>query len=153
MVKKIYYEDIEIGYNHRFGSYTVTRDEIVSFAAKWDPQPFHLDEQAGKESVFGGITASGAHIFAIQSLLSHSDPKPHAVLAGLGLEEMRLITPVRPDDVLSIETTVLDKRPSSSKPDRGIITKRYCIVNHRDEIVMEQVVKVLVCRLTSNGSG
>lgn len=129
-MKKLYYEDIEVGFKLRFGYYRVTHGEIVSFAEKWDPQPFHLDELAGRESVFGSIIACAAHIFAIKNQLRTSNPTPYAYLAGLGVDEMRLITPVRPDDVLSLEAEVINKRPSSKNSDRGIVTTRYRLMNH-----------------------
>ncbi len=145
------YEDIEVGFTHRFGRYVVPRDEIVEFARKWDPQPFHLDEEAGRRSIFGGITACAAHNFAIQSKLSNENPRPMALVAGLGLEEMRLVAPVRPDDTLCLETTVLAKRRSASRPDCGIVTNRIRLLNQDDEVVMEQRGKIMVrCR---NGRG
>jgi acyl dehydratase len=144
---KLYYEDIEIGHSLRFGSYHVTLEEIISFATKWDPQPFHIDEQAGKESVFGSITACGAHTIAIQSLLLIQNPNPYALLAGLGSEEMNLITPVIPGDVLSTKTIALEKRLSQSKPDRGILTNRMSVINQCDEVVIDQTAKILIaCR-------
>ena len=81
---RIYFEDLEAGYRTEVGEYQVTAEEIVEFASRWDPYPFHTDEDAAKQSIFGGLTASSCHLFAITTLLFHRDPNPIAVLAMLG---------------------------------------------------------------------
>jgi acyl dehydratase len=144
---KIYFEEVEIGKKVRIESYEVTKEEIISYATKWDPQFFHIDEEAAKDSVFGGLCACTAHTIAIQSWLANQTPKPYAVMAGLGTKEMYMRAAVRPGDVLSLETTILDKRLSKSKPDRGIATTQMHLVNQNDEIVLEAIGVVMIsCR-------
>ena len=108
-----------------------------------------LDERSdvAEKKMFGGLVASGCHVFCIRSWLSSRlDPRP-ALVAGLGLEAMDLPTPVRPGDRLSLRVEVLDKRRSSSRPDRGIVRMRNTLVNQRGEPVMTLVAKLLVsCR-------
>lgn len=144
MGERTNYDQMAVGESLEFGSYHVTREEIISFAEKWDPQPFHLCEDAAKKSVFGGLSACTAHIFAIQNILAHDHPKPLNVVAGLGMENFNLLLPVRPGDVLSYRATVLDKRVSSSKPDRGIIWLKSCLINQDGDSVIEQTAKIMV---------
>lgn len=141
---KLYYEDIEVGKPKRFGTYSVTRDEIIEMAERWDPQPFHLDDEVAKNSVFGEISACTVHIIAMQSAIAHQNPEPVAVMAGLGVENMQLKTAVKAGDTLSLEATTLDKRPSSSKPDRGILKTRMRLINQNEDVVLEQIGNVLV---------
>lgn len=141
------FEDIEVGSTNSVGEYAVTEEEILEFGRRFDPRPFHSDPEAAKTSAFGGLVASGCHVFCIRSWLSSRlDPKP-ALVAGLGLEGMDLPTPVRPGDRLSLRVQVLDKRRSRSRPDRGVVRMRNTLVNQRGEPVMTLVAKLLVaCR-------
>jgi len=141
------FEDIEVGSTSSVGEYAVTEAEILEFGRRFDPRPFHSDPVAAAASAFGGLVASGCHVFCIRSWLSSRlDPRP-ALVAGLGLEAMDLPTPVRPGDRLSLRVEVLDKRRSSSRPDRGIVRMRNTLVNRRGEPVMTLVAKLLVsCR-------
>jgi acyl dehydratase len=141
------FEDIEVGGTNSVGEYAVTEEEILEFGRRFDPRPFHSDPEAAKTSAFGGLVASGCHVFCIRSWLSSRlDPKP-ALVAGLGLENMDLPTPVRPGDRLSLRVEFLDKRRSSSRPDRGVVRMRNTLVNQRGEPVMTLVAKLLVaCR-------
>src|SRR6476620_6374616 len=117
----LYFEELEIGTRSAAGPYLVPKDEIIQFAKQYDPVPRHIDEEAAARSVFGGLTATGAHTFAIYVLLTtRLQPRFH-VLAGLGWDELRLPNAVRPDDELDLETSVLEKRESKSKSDRGIV--------------------------------
>lgn len=141
------FEDIRVGSRNRVGEYAVTEEEILEFGRRFDPRPFHSDPAAAAGSAFGGLVASGCHVFCIRSLLaSRLDPKP-ALVAGLGLEAMDLPNPVRPGDRLSLEVEVIDKRRSQSRPERGIVWMRNALVNQRGEPVMTLVAKLLVaCR-------
>lgn len=142
----LYLEDVELGAHCIAGPHVVTRDEIIQFARQYDPLPRHIDEEAAARSVFGGLTASSAHTFSIYMLLTTQlQPRIH-VLAGMGWDELRLPSPVRPDDALDLETTVLEKRESQSKPDRGIVRTRVLLRNQRRETVMECVGNILVAR-------
>lgn len=141
------FEEIEVGSTSRVGEYAVTEQEVLEFGRRFDPRPFHSDPVAAASSAFGGLVASGCHVFCIRSwLASRLEPKP-ALVAGLGLESMDLPSPVRPGDRLALHVEVLDKRRSSSRPDRGIVRMRNTLVNQRGEPVMTLVAKLLVsCR-------
>jgi len=135
-MEQVWLEDVVLGATHTVGDYEVTREEIVEFAARWDPQPFHLDEEAASESIFGGLTACFVHVFSILSRLTTLQERRLAILAGLGFEESRMLLPVRPGDRLHLEIEHLSKRESRSKPDRGIVESRFTVVNQRDETAM-----------------
>ena len=141
-----YLDDVEVGYRSSVGGYELTAEEIVEFAGRWDPFPFHTDERAAKASVFGGLTASSCHIFAICTRLWHDDPNRIEVLAMLGKDEMRFPNPARPGDRLTYETECIEKRVSKSKPDRGVVTVRDRLVNQFGETVLEQKVSLMVPR-------
>ena len=144
----LYFEETEVGELRMAGPYLVSKDDIIQFAEKFDPQPFHINEEAAARSVFSGLTASGAHTFAILiSLLSKTEPYSLRVVAGLGWDELRLPIPVRPGDELSLEVTILDKRQSKSNSDRGIIRNQIHLRNQKGEIVLQGVNNLLVaCR-------
>src|ERR1044071_8593587 len=124
-----YFEDIEVGDSRRAGPYFVSKAEIIQFAKQYDPRPFHIDEEAAARSVFAGLSASGAHTFAIFISLTSKLQPPLRVLAGLGWDELRLPHAVRPGDELDLETTVLEKRGSRSSPDRGILRNQIRLRN------------------------
>jgi len=143
----LYFEEAEVGKLRVAGPYLVSGDEIIEFARKYDPQPFHTDEEAAARSVFAGLTASAAHTFAIViALLSRTQPFSLRVLAGLGWDELRLPIPVRPADELGLEVTVLEKRESKSHSDRGIIRNRMHLRNQKRETVLQCINNVLVAR-------
>src|SRR5262249_30074236 len=120
----LYFEETEVGAVSTAGPYLVTRDEIIAFATRYDPTPRHIDEEVAAPSIFGGLTASGSHTFAILILLTNRlQPKQHT-LAGLGWDELRLPNAARPGDELDLEVKVLDKRESKSKSDRGILRRQ-----------------------------
>jgi len=146
-VTELCFEDIEVGSSSRVGEYAVTQEEVLEFGRRFDPRPFHSDPDAAAASAFGGLVASGCHVFCIRSWLSSRlEPRP-ALVAGLGLEQMDLPNPVRPGDRLSLQVEVLDKRPSSSRSDRGIVRMRNTLLNQRGEPVITLVAKLLVaCR-------
>lgn len=149
-MERKYFEDIKVGEIYQSPPYTVSRDEIVRFAREFDPQPFHLDDTAASASVFGGLTASGAHTVALQIKLIHTrqqqEARESAVLAVLGWDEVRFSTPVRPDDTLHLRTECIDARVSESKPDRGIVRTRLTLLNQKKEIVLTSIHTILVAR-------
>lgn len=119
-----YFEDFVVGETYEHGSHTVTREEIVAFGERYDPQPFHVDEEAAAESVFGGLVASGWHTVAVcQGMLIRGRPDV-ASMGGRGVDELRWHRPVRPGDTLSVTTEVVDKRRSESVTDRGYVDMR-----------------------------
>jgi acyl dehydratase len=146
MMSSLFFEEAEVGASRAAGPYVVSKDEIIEFARKYDPQPFHVDEEAAARSVFAGLTASGAHTFAIViSLLSKTEPLLR-VLAGLGWDELRLPIPVRPGDELDLEVVVLERRESKSSPDRGIVRNQMRLRNQNRETVLQCINTVLVAR-------
>lgn len=143
----LYFDEAEVGKLRTAGPYQVSRDEIIEFARKFDPQPFHVDEEAAARSVFAGLTASSAHTFAILiSLLSKTQPFSLRVLAGLGFDELRLPAPVRPGDELGLEVTILEKRETKSHFDRGVVRNQIHLRNQKREIVLQCIGTVLVAR-------
>lgn len=117
-----YYEDLQIGEVYETDGYTVTKTEIVDFATQFDPQPFHIDEEAAQESMFGELVASGLHTLCISVRLFVEDfikGEGVANMAGLGMDNLRWYEPVYPDDTLLVEIELLDKSPSESRSDRG----------------------------------
>ncbi len=130
-----YFEDLAVGELEEIGRHVVSRDEIVRFAEQWDPQPFHLDEEAARASIFGGLTASSCHTWSIASLIfsRHSEKLKTAAMLGL---KMRFPNPVRPDDELTLHQICLDKRLSRSRPEYGIVKSRVVMVNGAGQEVM-----------------
>lgn len=140
----IYYEDLVIGAKNAFGRYEVTREEVLEFAGKYDPQPFHLDEEAAAKTHFGRLSASGWHTTAMtmRMIVENMDAVQQAGLGSPGIDNLRWIKPVYPGDILRVETELFEKRRSKSKPDLGLF-KSICRVFNQDD--------VLVMEMTSNG--
>ncbi|AYD64473.1 MaoC family dehydratase [Achromobacter sp. LC458] len=123
----------------------VTRERIKAFAKEFDPQPFHLDEDAANVTLFKGLAASGWHTAALtMQLLVASDFKPAGGIIGAGVEEMRWPLPVRPDDELRIESEVLEVRPSKTRPEQGLVKARTTTLNQKDEVVQVFVSNLVV---------
>ena len=143
-----YLEDLEAG--QKYGGSTrvkVEAERIKSFAAEFDPQPFHLDEEAAKNSLFKGLAASGWHTTAITMRLLHgSDFKPAGGIIGAGFDELRWPKPVRPGDELRVETEILDVRPSKSRPEQGMVKVRGTTYNQDSEAVQVFVAILVVQR-------
>jgi acyl dehydratase len=142
----LYFEDVEVGAISTAGPYLVTKDEIIRFATQYDPVPRHIDEAAAARSMFGGLTASGAHTFAMLILLTGRLQPRNQTLAGLGWDELRLPNAVRPGDELDLDAMVLEKRVSKSRPDRGIVRRRVLLRNQKRETVLECFASVLIAR-------
>jgi acyl dehydratase len=130
------FEDFEPGQVYELGTRTVTEDEIVAFAREWDPQPFHVDPEAAKDSVFGGLIASGWQTGAIWMRMYVDSMLGSAARGSPGIEELRWLAPVRPGDTLAGRLTVLDVSPSATRPDRGTIRIRGEVVNQDGVTVM-----------------
>ncbi|MFC7213719.1 MaoC family dehydratase [Saliphagus sp. GCM10025334] len=143
-----YYEDIEIGDVEEYGKYEVTKEEIKEFARKYDPQPFHLDEDAAKESIFGELVASGWHTAAIMMRLSVvNSEEESAFLGSFGIDEIRWKSPVRPGDTLRRRSEVIEKRLSESRDDRGYVKSRIEGLNQNDEVVISMIGNgIYACR-------
>ena len=142
-----YLEDFAIGQTYGSGRARVEDDRIKSFAAEFDPQPFHLDEGAARDSLFRGLAASGWHTAALtMRLLVDSDIKPAGGLIGAGCDELRWPRPVRPGDELHLESEVLEMRPSKSRPNQGLVKMRTTTLNQNGEPVQIMVANLVVLR-------
>jgi len=131
----------------------VDRERIKTFAAEFDPQPFHLDDALASDTIFRGLAASGWHTAAMtMRLLVDGGLKPAGGIVGTGFDEFRWPRPVRPGDELHIESEVLEIRPSKSRPDQGLIKVRTTTFNQNDEVVQVQVGNVIVPRKSSSAS-
>ena len=142
----LYFEDIEVGRSQSFGHYEVTRDEVLEFASKYDPQPFHLDDEAAAQTHFGRISASGWHTGAMtmSMLVGNMKAHPQAGLGSPGVDQLRWKHPVYPGDTLRCETEVLEKRRSRSRPDMGIFKSRVRTFNQDGTIVLEMVTNGMI---------
>lgn len=136
-----YFEDLEVGTVSRFGSYAVTREEVIEFASKYDPQPFHLDDEAAAKTHFGRLSASGWHTCAMTMAMMVENLKTHrqAGLGSPGMDSLRWKKPVYPGDTLRVETELLEKRRSSSRPEMGLFKSRVQVFNQNDEVVLEMI--------------
>ena len=145
----LYFEDFAVGQKFPSATRRVEAQEIVEFAAKYDPQPFHLDPEAAKASLFGGLAASGWHTMALTMRLLVDGGAPIAGgIIGAGLDELRWPRPVRPGDTLRTESEVMELRPSRSRPE-GFVKMRTTTVNQNGEPVQVMVANLLVPRRLS----
>jgi acyl dehydratase len=145
-----YLEDFAVGQVYGSGRIKVEKEGIKAFAAEFDPQPFHLDEDAARCSIFGGLAASGWHTAALtMRLLVQSELKPAGGIVGAGFDEFRWPLPVRPGDELSVESEVLEVRPSKSRPNQGVIKVRTTTRNQKGEAVQVSVGNLIVPRRQS----
>lgn len=142
-----YLEDFAVGQLYGSGRIKVEKERIKAFAAEFDPQPFHLDEDAARRTIFGGLAASGWHTAALtMRLLVESELKPAGGIVGAGFDEFRWPLPVRPGDELSVESEVLEVRPSKSRPNQGMIKIRTATKNQKGEVVQLSVGNLVVPR-------
>jgi acyl dehydratase len=142
-----YLEDFAIGQTFGSGGVAVNEAQIKGFATEFDPQPFHLDDVAAKETIFGGLAASGWHTAAItMRLLVESSLKPAGGIIGAGFDEFRWPLPVRPGDELHLECEILEVRPSKSRPNQGILKVRTATLNQDGDAVQIMVANLLVVR-------
>ncbi len=133
-----YLEDMKIGQKSSFGSYRVTREEVIDFARKFDPQPFHLDDEAAAKTHFGRLSASGWHTasMTMAMLVENLTKEKQAGLGSPGLDELRWLKPVYPGDTLRVETELTDVRPSRSRPEMGSIHSDLTVFNQDNVPVM-----------------
>jgi acyl dehydratase len=143
-----YFEDYLVGAVYEYGHLSVTENEIIAFAEQYDPQPIHVDREYAKGGPFGGIIASGWQSGGLlMRLLADHYLSRVASLASPGIEELRWATPLRPGDVLRLRTTILETRPSRSKPDRGLVTTRAELLNQNDgRPISLKAVNIIKCR-------
>jgi acyl dehydratase len=142
-----YLEDFAVGQTFGSGRLRIDKERIKTFAAEFDPQPFHLDENAARDTIFQGLAASGWHTAALtMRLLVEGEFKPAGGIVGIGFDEFLWPRPVRPGDELHVESEVLEVRPSKSRPDQGLIKVRTTTLNQDGEAVQVQVGNLIVPR-------
>ena len=149
----LYFEDVEIGTKSAFGRYEVTRDEVTAFARQYDPQPFHLSDEAAASTYFGRLSASGWHTTAMtmRMLVDNMSAVQQAGLGSPGIDELRWLKPVYPGDVLRVETEIVEKRPSRSRADMGSFKSRVTVLNQDGAVVMTMLSIGLVRRRPEEG--
>lgn len=141
-----FFEDLKKGDRFKSGTYKVSAEQLVSFAREFDPQPFHLDAVVADQTIFKGLIASGWHTAAITMRLFVQTLNFAEGAIGLGVDELRWPNAVRPDDVLQVETEIVDLRESRSKPSHGIVRLRNVTTNQRGEVVQTMAASALVLR-------
>ena len=136
-----YFEDMVVGTKASFGHYEVTREEVIEFASKFDPQPFHLDDEAAAQTYFGRMSASGWHTCAMsmRMMVDEMSRTEAASLGSPGIDELRWLKPVYPGDTLRIEAELIEKRQSKSKPHLGFTKTRQTTFNQDGEPVMTMI--------------
>lgn len=141
-----YFEDIEVGARQSFGAYRVTREEVIAFARQYDPQPFHLSDEAAAKTHFGRLSASGWHTcaMAMAMLVENLTRHRQAGLGSPGVDELRWLRPVYPGDTLRCEGEVLEKRVSETRPEMGIFKSRLTVYNQDDVAVLSMVSNGLI---------
>lgn len=154
-IESRYFEDYTAGSVHEFGTIDVTEQEVIDFARRFDPQVFHTDPQAARQTIFGGLIASGWHTGSLMMrLIADHYLSKVASLGSPGIDELRWNMPVRPGDTLSVRVTVRETRRSRSKPDRGIVRSFIEVLNQNQDVVMSATaVNMLLCRTSSHEAG
>lgn len=148
-----YFEDIDVGERHAFGSRTVTEEAIIDFATRFDPQPIHLDASAAEASAFGGLIASGWHTAAECMRMLVDNLADEAWAGAKGVDELRWIEPVRPGDTLSLEVEVVDKDADGAPAGLGLVEILLTGRNQRDDPVISWLGLALFERRPGNGGG
>jgi len=134
---RYYWEDFEVGRVREFGRCEVTREEVLEFAGRFDPQPFHLDDEAAAQSLFGRLAASGWHTAAMaMRMMCDGYLLDSASLGSPGVEKLTWPAPVYPGDVLSVRNTVLESRPLASRPEVGLVKSRNEVLNQHGQVVL-----------------
>jgi acyl dehydratase len=145
MQQKLWLEDLEVGQQFVSATHTLTADEIKDYAGRYDPQPFHMDEEAARGTMFGGLAASGWHTAAITMRLSvQSFPLASGIIGSGG--ELSWTKPVRPGDSLQVKSEILEIIPSQSKPDRGMVRAKLTTTNQDGDVVQTFSPKLVVFR-------
>jgi acyl dehydratase len=133
----LWWEDFSVGDSTEMGRHTFTEEEIVAFARQFDPQPFHIDPEAAKASIYGGLIASGWHTCSVgMRMMCETYINRSISMGSPGVDNIRWLKPVRPGDTLVYSRTVLEARPSRSRPDAGLVKSRWEAVNQRGEQVL-----------------
>ena len=141
MSETVYFEDIAVGDTLHVGPITIGRDEIIAFAGEFDPQPFHLSDEAAAKTHFGSLSASGWHTVSLfmKMFVAEIQKRPgyqDSSLGAIGIDELRWLQPVRPGDTLRGTSEVIEKKASRSRPEMGVVKTRVTLFNQKDEPVM-----------------
>lgn len=137
---RLFFEDVPLNEVRETGRHTMSREEVLDFATEFDPQPFHIDEAAAKDSIFGGLIASGWHTAAVQMrLLVDGFINDYASLGSPGFDDLRWLKPVRPGDTIRARAACIEKIESRSRPDMGVCRFRIEVLNQDDDVVMTLV--------------
>ena len=143
----VYYEDIEVGRAHSHPGISITAENIMRCAAAFDPETYHTDPDLARDSPFGGLIASGVHTLGLWRRMSWEAMQPRwAAIAGAGFEHIRFYAPVRPGDTLGLSAEVIEKTPSRSKSDRGVIRSRDELTNQHGEVVVSLICAAVVLK-------
>lgn len=149
MKKQLWFEDYVPRTVHEFGGIFIDKEKIIEFASEFDPQPFHIDMEVAEKSEFGGLIASGWHTAAatMRLLVDHFLSESSS-LGSPGIDELRWLKPVRPSETLRVRVTILDRRKSKSKPDRGFVRSKIETLNSKEETVMSLIATTIVlCKI------
>ena len=150
-IEERYFEDYVVGATYEYGYATLNEDEIIDFARRYDPQPFHVDRQFAATGPFGGIIASGFHTNAVfMRMFADHYLSRVASLGSPGFDELRWTLPVRPGDELRLRTIIVEARPSRSKADRGLVRTRAELLNQDDALIMGLSIMNLLQRRPVN---
>lgn len=143
-----YFEDLDVGTERVFGTYHVTREEVLEFAQKYDPQPFHLSDAAAAKTHFKRLAASGWHTAAMTMRVTVDclTKDRQASLGSPGIDQLRWLKPVYPGDTLTVKAKIIDKTPSRSKPEIGSMRSETIVTNQHDDVVMTLTTIVLMMR-------
>lgn len=141
-----YYEDYEVGQVHISDTYTIDKTELVEFSKKWDPQPYHIDEESAIASIYGSLTAPSSMIMAVASRLGNTIMPKCAAMGALGMTDQEFPNPMRPGDHITLKSTVTQKRRSKTKLDRDIVHFAVQVVNHNDEPITTYRTKIMVAK-------
>ena len=143
----LHWEDFTAGSVACYGPRIITREEILAFAAEFDPQPMHADEEAARATMLGGLAASGWHTCALSMrMMADGFVLKSAAMGSPGVEEVRWLKPVRPGDSLTLRATVVEMRPSGSRPGMGLVKFRYEMLNQANDCVMTLVSTAMIAR-------
>jgi acyl dehydratase len=149
---EVFLDDLEVGQRYELGTRVVRREEIVAFARDYDPQPFHVDESIARSSIYGGLIASGWHTVCLfMRLFVDGFLQRAASMGSPGVDQLRWLKPVRPDDRLGGHIEILEIRPSRSRPNRGIVRMRCSMLNQDGEEVLSMIANVMLHRSEEAG--
>ncbi len=142
-----YYEDVVLNREKFLGEHLADKDEMIEYARKWDPQPFHVDEDVAKTYPYGSLTASSGYMLAIVTLLRAVNEEPKgAILGMLEYEKVKILKPVFPGDRLTVTSEPIEKRESKSNPSRGIVKARVEMRNQHGEVVMSYLISAMIAK-------